>query len=491
MTPETSIYLHIPFCLHRCAYCDFNAYAGQEDSIPAYVEALIREIEFVGLSASRHCEDREARRRRGALPDEAIPAQGRGLLREDHPRNDETGEDARLPSPDFGRGVGGEGRVHTIFFGGGTPSLLSAYQLASIMDALRANFAFTGDIEATLEANPGTTSPEFLRQIREAGINRLSFGVQSANPGELRMLERAHDFFDVIDSVKWARQAGFSNLNLDLIYGLPEQTLARWQNSVRRIVDLGPEHVSMYALTLEHGTPFGRWSAKGLLPLPNPDLAADMYEWADEFLSANGYVQYEISNWARGVESRKSKVYSGDPRPSTFDSLPEFACKHNLQYWRNLPYLGLGAGAHGFANGVRYSNVLRIKTYIERLTQYEIRNAGTQVDTYTGKQVSQYDFPLTPAVVNHHKLSEREQMQETMLTGLRLTREGVSDAAFRLRFGMGIAEAFPKEGDELLRLGLVEWVKQETSEVFETSEVLRLTSHARLVANQAFMRFVD
>lgn len=402
MSPDTSIYLHIPFCTHRCAYCDFNTYAGQEDSIPAYVDALIREINFVGVTRPS-----------------------------DH------------------------ATIGAIFFGGGTPSLLSGPQLVSIMDALRAVFTFSSNLEATIEANPGTTSLNFLQRIRSAGINRLSFGVQSANPDELSMLERAHDFFAVVNSVKWARQAGFDNLNLDLIYGLPEQTLERWQTTVKRIVDLQPQHISAYALTLEHGTPFGRWSEKGMLPLPDPDLAAEMYEWADEFLSTNGYVQYEISNWAK----------------------PELMCRHNLQYWRNLPYLGLGAGAHGYANGIRYSNVLRIKTYIDRLV--------------ANSQQIKSNFPLTPATVNHYELSRREEMQEAMLTGLRLVREGVSDSTFRERFGMGIAEAFPMELDELIRLGLLEWVDTKNSEVSGTSKVLRLTPRARLVSNQAFLRFVE
>lgn len=422
MTPDTSIYLHIPFCKHRCAYCDFNTYAGQDDSIPAYVDALIREIDYIG-------------RRTAQLPDHQT--------------------------------------IKTIFFGGGTPSLLSGPQLAAIMDALRSAFTFSSDLEATIEANPGSTAPAFLHEIRRAGINRLSFGVQSANPDELRMLERIHDFFDVVDSVKWARQAGFDNLNLDLIYALPEQTLLRWQTTVKRAVDLHPEHISAYALTLEHGTPFGRWSAKGLLPLPDPDLAAEMYEWTDEFLSANGYGQYEISNWA--LDRRRMTALAG-PRPSA-TGLPSEACRHNLQYWRNLPYLGLGAGAHGYANGVRYSNVLRIKTYMDRLT--------------ANSQQSLAEFPLTPATVNHHRVSLREEMQETMLTGLRLVREGVSDRVFQDRFGMGIVDAFPKEVDELMRLGLVEWVNPPTSEASEASDVLRLTPRARLVSNQVFLRFVD
>ncbi|MBI5296541.1 MAG: radical SAM family heme chaperone HemW [Chloroflexi bacterium] len=401
MTPY-SLYLHIPFCKHRCAYCDFNTYAGQEDSIPAYVDALVREIEYVG---------------------------------------------SRLPSPS-GRGDGGEGEAHTVFFGGGTPSLLSGPQFASIMDALRSAFAFSADAEVSIEANPGTISPDKLAAIRAAGINRISFGVQSANTEELRMLERIHDFFTVIEAVSTARQAGFDNLNLDLIYGLPEQTLQTWQNTVQRVVDLQPEHISAYALTLEHGTPFGRWAAKGLLPLPDPDLAAEMYEWADDFFEANGYVQYEISNWARSVER-------------------SFACRHNLQYWRGLPYLAFGAGAHGYANGYRYSNVLRIKTYIERLLQ-----------------PSTFDlqpFPLTPATVNHHRQTESDDMGEFMMTGLRLTREGVTNADFRSRFGRGLFDVYEKEAGDLIRKGLLEW----------TGERLRLTRRGRLLGNQVFMQFID
>ncbi|MBI5933590.1 MAG: radical SAM family heme chaperone HemW [Chloroflexi bacterium] len=407
MTPETSIYLHIPFCTHRCAYCDFNTYAGQESLIPAYVDALIHEIEFIGRQLSN-------------LSTFNIP---------------------------------------TVFFGGGTPSLLSGPQLAAVMDALRAAFAFSSDLEATIEANPGTTSADFLHQIRAAGINRLSFGVQSANVDELHMLERAHDFFDVIQSVKWARQVGFDNLNLDLIYGLPEQTLASWKSTLQRIIALHPEHISAYALTLEHGTPFGHWSQRGLLPLPDPDLAADMYEFAEEFLASNGYVHYEISNWAKNVER------------STLNVQRSYVCRHNLQYWRSLPYLGLGAGAHGYANGYRYSNVLRIKTYIDRLANSQFPNLP---------------FPLTSATVNHHRQTERDDMGEYMLNNLRLLIEGVSEEDFKSRFGRELTEAYPKEIEELIRTSLLE----KTSEVLETSEVLRLTKRGRLLGNKVFVRFV-
>ena len=408
-----SLYLHIPFCTHRCAYCDFNTYAGQEGSIPAYVEALCKEIEFVGT---------------------------------------------RLTSP-FGRGAGGE--VHTIFFGGGTPSLLSPPQFDSIFKAIRANFTLTEDAEITIEANPGTVSYEALLELRKIGINRISFGVQSANMEELRMLERTHDFFTVIKAVTSARKAGFENLNLDLIYGLPEQTLQTWQTTVQRILDLHPEHISAYALTLEHGTPFGRWATKGLLPLPDPDLAAEMYEWASETLEANGYLQYEISNWAKHLAS------SGAERRRDAYNYPSFACRHNLQYWRGLPYLAFGAGAHGYANGYRYSNVLRIKTYIERLIQHSA--------------FSIQPFPLSPATVNQHRQTPQDDMSEYMMTGLRLTQEGISTTEFEKRFGSKLSEVYGKEIEELLKFELIQ---------SQTSEVLRLTSRGRLLGNQVFMRFV-
>ncbi len=410
--PNTSIYLHIPFCKHRCAYCDFNTYAGQEDSIPAYVNALINEINFVGLRAERS--------------DSAVEA-------------------------------------HTIFFGGGTPSLLSAPQFDSILQALRAAFTCTADAEISIEANPGTISPEKLNAIRKAGINRISFGVQSANTEELQMLERIHDFFTVIEAVSTARKAGFDNLNLDLIYGLPEQTLSTWQTTLQRIVDLHPEHISAYALTLEHGTPFGRWSSKGLLPLPDPDLAAEMYEYAEEYLESNGYVHYEISNWALDRDL-----------PSTVYGLPSHACRHNLQYWHSLPYLAFGAGAHGYANGYRYSNALRIKTYIERLTNYDLRTTN-------------YAFPLSPATVNQHQQTLKDDMSEYMLNNLRLTNAGVAESDFRLRFGRALSDVYPKEIEELVKNGLLEI---KISEVLKTSEIYRLTKRGRLLGNQVFMRFV-
>lgn len=386
--------------------------------IPAYVEALTREIDFVGRQLQRQ---------------------------------------------------GGPNKVHTVFFGGGTPSLLSPLQFASVFQSLRASFELTSDAEITIEANPGTVAYETLCQLREIGINRISYGVQSANAFELKMLERAHGFLDVIQAVTSARRAGFENLNLDLIYGLPEQTLASWQSTVKRILDLHPEHLSAYALTLEHGTPFGRWAQKGLLPLPDPDLAAEMYEWASETLEANGYVNYEISNWARRKKDDAFDEYS-----SFIIHPSSFACRHNLQYWRGLPYLAFGAGAHGYANGYRYSNVLRIKTYIDRLN--------------TDHTAPVTAFPLSPATVNHHKQTIQEDMSEFMMTGLRLTQEGVSPSEFEERFGQKLEAAFGKELQELLKLGLIE--ESDSPSKRGVGVMVRLTQSARLLGNQVFLRFV-
>ncbi len=397
-----SLYIHFPFCPHRCAYCDFNTYAGQEDSIPAYVDALKREIGLVGSAASEKIA------------------------------------------------------IHTVFFGGGTPTLLSPAQFKSILDSVRSHFDLAEDAEVTTEANPGTVSYGALAELRSTGVNRISFGTQSANGEELKLLERTHSFLDVMDAVTSARRAGFDNLNLDLIYGLPAQELDIWKTTIRRVLDLHPEHISAYSLTLEHGTSFGKWSARGLLPIPDADTAAEMYEWAADAFHEAGYEQYEISNWAES---------SGEPELGRADSLA-YACRHNIQYWRCRPYLGFGAGAHGYANGYRYSNVLRIKTYVERL-----------VDGGSGA------FPMSAAAVNQHSQTLHDDMSEFMIMGLRLTRQGVSPEDFQERFGCDLMEVYAREVEELAALGLLEWHQ-------DGPRALTLTTRGRLLGNQVFVRFV-
>jgi oxygen-independent coproporphyrinogen-3 oxidase len=426
-TTPYSLYVHVPFCGHRCAYCDFNTYAGQEDSIPQYVEALCREIAVIG---------------------------------------------ARF---------GGERLIHTVYFGGGTPSLLSPLHLGAILDSIRTWFKLGSGPEITLEANPGTVDLPKLAALRALGCNRLSFGVQSANGEELRQLERTHTFLDVLSAISTARAAGFDNLNADVIYGLPGQTLRTWQETVRRVLALEPEHVSAYALTLEHGTPFGQWAARGLLPTPDPDLAADMYEWACQAFSVAGLAQYEISNWARAG----------------------FECRHNLQYWRGLPYLGVGAGAHGYANGYRYSNVLPIRAYIDRLmgaipALREERETGAHALPCTGSTSSnERSLPMSPACVDRHRQTAADDMTDFMIMGLRLTREGIAASTFAKRFRCQLATQYGVEIADLQNLGLLQVHGGALSEAGGADEsstaayAVRLTARGRLLGNQVFKRFLN
>ena len=394
-----SIYIHIPFCRHRCCYCDFNTYAGIENRVPEYVSALAREIEF--------------------------HQQAYGL---------------NLP-------------VHTIFIGGGTPSLIPAREYEKIMDALSRSFSLRQNLEITIEANPGTLSLDYLRDIRSLGINRISLGVQSARPDELRLLERQHDFLDVIHAVSWARQAGFDQLNLDLIFGLPHQEMVDWQQSLELSINLAPQHFSLYCLSFEHNTPMLHWLQRGLVQDPDPDLAADMYEWAIERLDAGGWNQYEISNWAEvGAHGMMS-------------------CRHNLQYWRNLPYLGIGAGAHGFAGGIRTANILSPAGYIEKLTPKREDNILCQ-------------FPSTPATHSTTQIDTDTEMAETMMMGLRLVDEGVSENEFKRRFNQEMIEIYSHVIPQLLNQRLVEWVDRSSD------RSLRLTRRGRLLGNRVFVEFV-
>jgi oxygen-independent coproporphyrinogen III oxidase len=405
MTPDFSLYIHIPFCEKRCAYCDFNTYAGQSSQLPGYIKALGKEIKAAAN-----------------LPPEKIP-------------------------------------LHTVYFGGGTPSLISAKQFEALFRVIQDNFEFR-DPEISLEANPGTLSLEYLKDIHALGFNRISLGVQSAHPEELRFLERIHDYYDVIRSVEWIRKSGFANFNLDLIFGLPGQTPKSWQNTLSLATDFNPDHLSLYSLTIEKNTVLGRWARKGLIPIPDPDLSADMVEWAMEFLESLGYEQYEISNWSR----------------------PGFQCRHNLQYWRNLPYLGVGAGAHGFAFGMRYSNVLQIKTYIDRITE----NQGEQRISSTADRACEAGVKNLPAMTHNIRIDKHTEMQETMMVGLRLTREGVPAKGFQDRFGVTLEEAFGKEISHLIDLGLLEW---KTGDVPGESNLL-LTQRGKMVGNQVFQFFV-
>jgi oxygen-independent coproporphyrinogen-3 oxidase len=379
-----SLYLHIPFCGTRCTYCAFNTYTNVEALIPAYVAALCRELSWLGRGQP----------------------------------------------------------VHTIYFGGGTPSLLSPLLVADILAACHRAFDVSPDVEITLEANPGTIDDDYLGRLRETGVNRLSVGMQSAHAQELKLFARQHDVDDVAQTVSAARRAGFDNVNLDLIYGVPHQTLELWRASVQAALALDPDHLSMYALGLEAGTPMAKWVDRGWLPAPDDDLAADMYDLADMLACQAGLEQYEISNWAKAG----------------------FACRHNLQYWRNAPYLGVGAGAHGYAAGIRYENVRPIQCYIDLAMQ----------------QNAPLPFPFTPTVECHERIDDAGAMAEHMMTGLRLVEEGVSVEGFRERFGVPIREVYGEQIDWLTGYDLLR----------QDGDRLRLTARARLLSNQVFLRFM-
>lgn len=385
-----SLYLHIPFCSHRCAYCDFNTYTTLGDLKETYAAALCREIEQAGQLAAA---------------------------------------------------AGKQRPLHTVFFGGGTPSLMPPDALRAILQAVRRSFGLTPTAEITLEANPDTVDRPYLAALRDMGVNRLSFGVQSALPDELALLERSHDFATVERAVVWARAAGFDSFNLDLIYGLPHQTVASWRQSLDAVLALAPPHLSLYCLTIEPGTPMARWLRNGRIPPPDPDTAADQYEAAMARLADHGFVHYEISNWAQ----------------------PGHECRHNLTYWRNQEYLGLGAGAHGHAGGYRYAVVKQPRAYIRRM--------------HTG---APHRYPLTAAVAESHSVARDEAMSDTVITQLRLLEEGLDLDGFAARFGQPLDTAYDGLVTQLTQWGLLQ----------ANNGRLRLTENGRFVSNQVFYRFM-
>jgi oxygen-independent coproporphyrinogen-3 oxidase len=384
-----SLYLHIPFCTTKCTYCAFNTYTHLEALIEPFVEALIREVRIVA---------------------------------------------AGCPGLELG----------TIFFGGGTPTLLTPAHFERILAAIQAHFALMPGAEITTEANPNDLDDAYLTALRGLGINRLSIGMQSAVPDELKLFARRHDHEVVLRVLPQARGAGFDNLNLDLIYGVPHQTLASWGQTLDATLALAPEHISLYALSLEDGTPMREWVAEGRLPAPDDDLAADMYDHATERLAGAGYEQYEISNWSK----------------------PGRVCRHNLQYWRNLPYIGVGPGAHGYAGGVRYATLLSPQRYIRAL--------GETADT------GPFDFPRTPATLDEVVVSREDEIAETLIMGLRLTQEGINRAQFRARFGADLLEIHAEVMRRYAATGLLEI----------SDERVRLTSQGRLLSNMIFRELV-
>jgi len=366
------LYLHVPFCLRKCAYCSFYSETGRQDS-SRWLAAVTRQIrEFSCI---------------------------------------------------------GESRIHpltSIFFGGGTPTMLPPADLACLLDECRQHFPFAEEAEISIEANPATVDLAALQILRRSGFNRLSLGVQSLHDVELRRLGRPHTAAEAIQTAQLARQAGFANFNLDLMYGLPGQTLQSWQDTLAQALRLAPQHISIYELTIEEGTPFARQQERGELTLPDEDTALRMLEETRQMTAAAGFRRYEISNY----------------------SLPDFECRHNINYWRNGDYLGIGPGAVSCLGGTRRSAVADVAAFCSRIEN--------------GLNVWEDEERLEPEAA----------FRETVIMGLRMT-DGIAVDELRLRFGINVEAYY---GGTLARLtgqGLLELAAGR----------LRLTAQGLLLAN--------
>lgn len=380
------IYLHIPFCAHICPYCDFNTYAGQDNLIPAYVDALVAEIE----------------------------RQGTALAPDGMPR-----------------------AAETIYIGGGTPSLLPVESVARIVAACRSVFALASDTEVTMEANPTSVDKAVFSGLLEAGVNRLSLGVQTQHRRGLRTLGRNHEAADAAEAYRAARAAGFANISLDLIFAWPGQTPEMLVTDLETVLgwEPAPEHLSCYSLIVEPGTPMADAVARGILRVPDDDASADLYEVVIETLAGAGYTHYEVANWARS---------------------PGLASRHNRIYWRNGEYVGAGAGAHGFAGGRRTMQHLLPAAFIAAVERGE------------------------PPDSNVEEISHETSMGETMMLGLRLLEEGVSDDAFAARHGVSLESVYGDTIAEMAELGLIE----------RRPGRVRLTLRGLMLANDVAARFL-
>jgi len=374
--PGFGVYVHIPFCRHRCHYCDFNTYEGQESLHLAYVDALVADIE--------------------------------------------------------NRDPGGRSAT-SIFFGGGTPTLLPATEAGSILRAVAHNIGVDAGAEVTIEANPETVDEAKFVALLEAGFNRVSIGVQSLAPEVLARLGRTHSPERALEAVDAARRAGFEEVNADLIYGSPWESTSDWRTSLDGVVAAGPEHISAYALTVEDGTPMHTLVASGRAPDVDPDIQAERHELASEVLAAAGYERYEVSNWAK----------------------PGHASRHNVLYWSAGDYLGLGAGAHGHDNGRRYWN--------ERLPRDFVTRVSSRSSTECGSEL----------------LDAGTRSGEAMMLGLRLA-SGVRLDEFTLRYGREWLDDHAAVVAELEAAGLLE----------HSEGWLRLSAGSTLIANDVLCRLL-
>ena len=389
MNDPLSLYIHIPFCVSRCSYCDFTTFAGKKELIPEYIEALKLEIE---INSDLLC----------------------------------------LQNP-----------VHSIYFGGGTPSMIETQFLSSILETIRKSFQVEEDAEITLEMNPGDANADYLRDLKLLGINRISLGMQSNNPDELEIMGRRHSPQRTIEAVNMLRKSGLQNFSVDLIYGFPTQTMQSWQDSIQSAIALNPAHISLYALSIEEGTLLQKRIFEGKLQPVDEDISADMYDFAEELLEKNGYIHYEIANWAKN---------------------PNLQSRHNMQYWLTLPYLGFGTGAHGNIDHVRTVNMSTIDDYIESM---KLARKNRLV------------FPASKEIIPQTEMME---MQDFVMLRFRLIQTGVDPAIFKQRFEIELEDIFHHEIESLLQKKLIEVASDGR---------LLLRKESILVANQVFMEFVS
>ncbi|AIQ60307.1 radical SAM family heme chaperone HemW [Paenibacillus borealis] len=376
--PPEAVYIHIPFCTNKCFYCDFNSYVLKDQPVMEYLYALDREMELTVKNTP-------------------------------------------------------PGVIKTIFVGGGTPTVLKPDEMAYFLQSVRRHFPqWDENIEFSMEANPGTTDIDKLRVMKEGGVNRVSFGVQAFQNELLSGIGRIHDVNDVYRSLENARAVGLDNLSLDLMFGLPNQTVDMLRESIDKALALDLPHYSIYSLKVEENTLFHTLFNKNKLPLPNEEDELAMYLLLMSTMEAAGYTQYEISNFAKpGMESR-----------------------HNITYWRNEDYYGLGAGAHGYVGRQRHMNIKGVNPYNEAT-----RSGLPRLDS----------FPI----------SEQEAMEDFMMVGLRM-REGVSDTAFRSQFGKSLEDIFAGSLHKMLKAGLLE----------QAGDTYRLSKQGILFGNDVFGEFV-
>jgi len=376
--PPKAVYIHIPFCTNKCHYCDFTAYVVEGQPVDDYLEALFVEMEMTVKETP---------------PDE----------------------------------------IRSIFIGGGTPTVLNTKQMKLLLDRIRQFFGRMEDVEFTIEANPGTTTEELLHIMREGGINRISFGAQTFRQDLLKRIGRIHGASEIGNSVEAARKAGFDNLSLDLMFGLPSQTVDDVKETLEEALRLNPEHFSCYSLKIEEGTLFHHLYERKELPLPSEDEEFEMYQLIRRTLKGNGYRQYEVSNFAKpGRES-----------------------VHNSTYWLNEEYYGLGAGAHGYVGRVRHMNVKGVREYIERIRQ--------------GQR----------PILDSHRVEIEEEMENFMILGLRLL-SGISCQRFEKRYHQRVEDVFGRVLDSLESKVLIQ----------RQGDRIALTEQGLLFGNDVFASFI-